>query len=166
MKPSDEKKREIENTEHNLRLHYETEKSALESMLRAVIPTQQSNIKTVLWMNFLILGVITNVDKNSWYSINTAILVTSGFAITVCLYALIALRTKHLGTLPTSNILDNLEENEWKKVAGLQYTLKCIEEALDNNIRYQTKSSDLTAGATAFTLISMILVIIKFSNQL
>lgn len=157
---------EITNCEHNLKIHYDMKKAASETMLRSIIPAQHSDIKTVLWMNFIIIGIVTKLNTINWLSIDTGILVLSGYAISVCLYALIFLREKYLGSVPGTTKLYDLEENEWKKSYGLLYALECIEEALKKNTKYQNKRSDLTAIATGITLIAMILMIIKFSNQM
>lgn len=168
MEIEKEKKQEIENSEHNLRLLYEAKKSALETMLRTIIPTQLSSIKTVLWMNFLIIGVVSKINEYKWLSIDTAILVSSGVAIIFCLYALIAFREKKLGCLANVNAFSNPEypNHEWSKYQALLDSIYCVEEALEENTKFQNKRSDLTAIATLFSMLSMILVIIKYSNQL
>lgn len=168
MDDSDEKKQEIENSEHNLKLLYEAKKSALETMLRTIIPTQLSSIKTVLWMNFLIIGAVTKINEHKWFSIDTGILVTSGMAITFCLYALIAFREKKLGCLANVDAFSNsnFPNHEWSKYQALLDSIYCVEEALTENTKFQNKRSDLTAIATLFSMVSMVLVIIKYSNQL
>jgi|GEM_PF-6755917 len=165
----EEKKQEIENSEHNLKLLYEAKKSALETMLRSIIPTELAKIKTVLWMNFLIMGLITKLDKlSNWLSIDTGILVTSGVAVSFCLYAFIAFREKKLGSLANVNAFSNpsFPNHEWSKYQALLDSLHCVEEALNENTKFQNKRSDLTAIATLFSMVSMVLVIIKYSNQL
>lgn len=168
MELAEEKKQEIENSEHNLKLLYEAKKSALETMLRSVIPAQLSSIKTVLWMNFLIMGLVARTDEVKWFSINTGILVSSGTAIIFCLYAFIAFREKHLGSLSDVNAFSkpDFPNNEWSKYHALLDSLHCVEKALVLNTQTQNKTSDLTAIATCFSIVSMLLVIIKYSNQL
>lgn len=169
MEILEEKKQEIENSEHNLKLLYEAKKSALETMLRSVIPTELAKIKTVLWMNFLIMGLITKLDTfPNWLLTDTAILVTSGVAVSFCLYAFVAFREKKLGSIVNVDAFstETFPKHEWSKYQALVDLLYCVEEALVENIKFQTKRSDLTAIATLFSMLSMILVIIKYSNQL
>ncbi|MDQ7084419.1 MAG: hypothetical protein Q9M36_05605 [Sulfurovum sp.] len=52
-----------ENNEHNLKLHYEALRKELDIVLTSSIPQQLANMKTLLWVNFIMIGLILQTIK-------------------------------------------------------------------------------------------------------
>ena len=54
---------EVKNYEHNLTMHYEAKRKELDIQLSSSMPGQMSTIKTILWINFLLIGLMMQFIK-------------------------------------------------------------------------------------------------------
>lgn len=61
---NEQEKLEVESYEHNLKLHYEAKRKELDILLSNSIPNQLANMKTILWINFLLIGLMLQFIKN------------------------------------------------------------------------------------------------------
>lgn len=147
---------EVENYEHNLRLQIESHKDALRYMITSVMPTQLSNIKTILWINFLTIGFIAQLFQQEWSLSHSMFIYIAVTSIIICLWAMAFYRDKYLGNLTDIEAMSKLDDNKWTKSQALFDILYCTDEAVKNNTKNHNKRSDLTHIATILTSVSIV----------
>lgn len=150
------KDQEVENYEHNLKLHLENENRILDTLTRVIMPNQISIIKTILWVNFLMLGIVAQLLKDKWTQSATGFVVLSVFTIIICLYAMASYRDIELGGLSDKQAMSRYDDDQWTKSKALFDFLFSTMSAIDKNIANQNKRSDTTNIATVLSIINCI----------
>jgi len=155
---------EVENYEHNLKLHLASENRVLDALTRTVMPNQISIIKTILWVNFLMLGIIAQLYHSSWNQSIMGFVVLAVFSIVICLVAMAFFRDIQLGGLSDLRAMSKYKDDKWTKSQALFDFLSSTRAAIDSNTKNQNRRSDLTNIATIFSIINVIYLAFILSN--
>jgi len=141
QKPWQEKKQRDENKslkrihdyEDGLQLHYESKRKELDLLISSSLPHQISNIKMVLWINFLFLGISTSLFHHiQFYGFYLVSYLTSFSAIVMMIIALTQRGAKFYGSIDDVNYVQNVIIDtpypRAKMLAGLlNNTFKAVE---------------------------------------
>lgn len=151
---------QIENREKNLKLHYEAMRKDLDITLSTMIPTQKNLMKTIMWVNAIILGLIlNNFQKLQYVYFMIPSFAFSAFAFGLILYALKKGRSKSLGHIDTKEI-ESITQNRFEAIIGLQKLIVATEKALNQNSEIITNRGKKIADAITFTLLSVSIIFI------
>lgn len=125
----------IQDYEENLKLHYESKRKELDLLLSSSLPHQISNIKMILWINFLFLGLSTTVLKSlQFYCAYLIPYLISLFAIISMLIALTKRRSKMYGGIDQLDyVLTDIEDGRYAKSKMLSGLLHNTYEAVEYN---------------------------------
>ncbi len=125
----------IQDYEENLKLHYESKRKELDLLLSSSLPHQISNIKMILWINFLFLGLSTTVLKSlQFYCAYLIPYLISLFAIISMLTALTKRRSKMYGSIDKLDyVLTDIKDGRYAKSKMLSGLLHNTYEAVEYN---------------------------------
>ncbi len=159
----------MENYEHNLKLYNESIRKDLDITLTSIIPTQKNLMKTILWLNSSIIGLlIASLSKGIFIGYIAIPFIFSFLAILTILFALKDGRIKAFGTPNISDIQD-IAQDENEKVMGLIQMNNSYKIAFDNNEKLIKKRAKKIALATNKTIVSFIsipiLLIVFYCNS-
>lgn len=159
----EKEKQNIEAFESNLKLHYESLKNELDTLIRATIPMQMNLIKTVLWFNIVLFGIsLQLVDKvgvvNPIFT-GTAFLSTC-IAIAVALQAMIMGRKVHYGNYLKRTYMMSVSDGKWAKVDGLYRMMYDISRAIRYNSMVLIKRKRLIRLSMMASMASLIYFVI------
>lgn len=151
---------QIENREKNLKLHYEAMRKDLDIMLTSMIPTQKNLMKTIMWINAIILGLILNNFLEFKYAFFMIPSFTfSAIAFILIIYSLKKGRSKTLGHIDTREI-EEITENRFETIVGLNKLIVATESAIKNNSEIIESRGKKIADSINFTLMSIGLILI------
>ncbi len=105
---SDKETKVIEDYEGNLQLHYESKRKELDLLLSSSLPHQISNIKMILWINFLFFGLSASILKDMtfyWYY-----LISYGLSFLAVMSMMIALMKRRSRMYGSIDQLDYVNE--------------------------------------------------------
>lgn len=132
----EKEKQNIESFEANLKLHYESLKNELDTLIRSTIPMQMNLIKTVLWFNIVLFGLslqlVNKVGVVDPIFTGTAFLSTC-IAIAVGLQAMVMGKKVHYGNYLKRTYMMSVSETKWAKIDGLYRMMYDISRAIRYN---------------------------------
>lgn len=151
---------QIENREKNLKLHYEAMRKDLDIMLTSMIPTQKNLMKTIMWINAIILGLILNNFLEFKYAFcMIPSFVFSSIAFILIIYSLKKGRSKTLGHIDISEI-ESISQNRFEAIIGLQRLISAIEKAIKSNSIIIEDRGKKISDSVNFTLASIGLIFV------
>ncbi|MGB3751090.1 MAG: hypothetical protein WA945_05940 [Arcobacteraceae bacterium] len=154
---------EVENYEHNLKLYYEAKRKELDIILSNSMPTQMNNIKTLLWMNFLLIGLMFQfIKKFPIPDIVIGFFILSLCAIICVLMAILSNRTKSYGTLDSYEHISEYVNNKWTKSQFFIDMIDSVIYSIKHNRKILHNKSKLMHLSTWFTLLAILFIIIAF----
>lgn len=163
---TDDKKLEVENYEHNLKLHYEAKRKELDILLSNSIPNQLSNMKTILWINFLAIGLILQfIKKFPLHDIIIGFFILSLCAIFTVLIAMLTNRTKSYGVIDDIKMMSTYEDSHWTKSQALFDMLNAVQESILDNRNVITNRAKLMNIATYLTSSALVFIIFTFIEK-
>jgi len=158
-----EKSLEVDNYEHNLKMLYEAKRKELEILLTYSIPTQLSNMKTLLWINFLLIGLMLQFIKRlPLPDIVIGFFILSIFAILFIISAMLTSRTKAYGIPDDIAIMSLYEDHEWTKSQAIFDMTYALQESILENRQAITDRANKMYISTWLTLCSLFFIIIAF----
>ena len=161
----------IQDYEYNLKLYNESIRKDLDIILSFIIPTQKNLMKTLLWINSVVLGLLTSLIASNLESKIILMSISipyfcSFMAIIILLLSLKDGRVKAFGT-PNINNFENIQPSIWAKSQGLTNINNSIKQAFEINSNIVAKRGKKIAQAINFTITSVIfifLISIAYSN--
>ncbi len=154
---------EIKNYEHNLKMHYEAKRKELDILLTSSMPQQLSNMKTLLWMNFLMIGLMLQlIKKFPLPDTMIGFFILSLCAILSIMMAILTNRTKYYGVPSDILHMSTYEDNKSTISQAILDMLNAANIAVTNNQNIIIKRAELMHLSTIFTVISMFFIIISF----
>lgn len=160
---NDEKNLEVENYEHNLKLHYEAKRKELDILLSNSIPNQLSNMKTILWINFLSIGLILQfIKKFPLSDIIIGFFILSILAIFTVLIAMLSNRTKSYGVIDDIKMMSAYEDSQWTKSQALFDMLNAVQKSIIDNRNVIINRAKLMHIATYLTSNALLFIIFAF----
>ena len=156
-----EKSLEVENYEHNLKIHYEMKRKELDTLLTSSMPGQLSNIKTILWFNVVVLALFLKIyEDNILDLLSNGYLLITGVALLIALVAMLIGREKDYGAPEEMDLVNQYADNEWTKSQFLIDMLNTTQSSIKFNRSMVTKRAKLMNLATIFTVVSTIYFLI------
>ncbi len=154
---------EVENYEHNLKMHYEAKRKELDILLSSSIPTQLSNMKTLLWINFLFIGLVLQfIKKLPLPDIIIGFFLFSLLAIIFVLFAMLTDRAKSYGVHDDIKLMSQYSDDLWTKSRALFDMLNTVQVSIVDNRNVLLKRAHKMHAATFFTLAALIFIILSF----
>ena len=154
---------EAKNYEDALKVFYDQKQKELEILLTNSIPTQFSNIKTLLWVDIALLGLYMQKISFPLKELEKGFVVLVLFSISIIIFALLRYRTKAYGTFDFKNFVENgtlaqlTDGSEYNFSQHLVTYTNHIEQAIKFNRDTIEKRAKLMRIATAMSFLSVIL---------
>lgn len=159
-----EKSQEVENYETNLKLHYEAKRKELDILLTSSIPQQLSNMKTILWINFLMIGLMLQFVKR--FPLPDIIIGFFIFALVSIFCVLIAMltnRTKSYGVPDDIWQMSKYTDNDWTVSQAMLDMMGTMQTSLLENREVIKNRGRLMHLSTWFTLWAIFFIFITFT---
>jgi len=154
---------EITNYEYNLKMHYEAKRKELDILLTSSITQQLSNMKTLLWMNFLMIGLMLQlIKKFPLPDTMMGFFILSLSAILSIMIAILTKRTKSYGVPDDIKYMSEFNDDEWTISKATLAMLNAANIAIKENRDVIVKRAELMHLSTIFTFVSMFFIFISF----
>lgn len=148
----------LKNLEENLKLHQESKRKILDIMLSSSMPHQVQNIKTILWMNLLFIGLSSQIFKNIEFNyIHVAFYGFISLSILLMLIALLKNRYKWYGGYDDVDYAHNIYDNKFSKSDMLGTLLKNDDIAITKNREIMKNTAWYMNNSLKSTLVSFVL---------
>ena len=145
----------LKDYEDNLKSHIEIEKSNIETILRTSMPHQLSNIKTILWVNLVIIGFSLSISYKMPFNFGLLFMwITSFSAVTLNVIALLKKRYKIYPEIDKM-FAYNLSPTSNAKAKMLGEILTTIKYSIDENRKIMLYIADLMHKSLYLTLASL-----------
>lgn len=158
-----EKDLEVQNYETNLKLHYEAKRKELDILLTSSIPQQLSNMKTILWINFLMIGLMLQFIKK--FPLPDTIIgffILSLAAISSVMLAMLTNRTKSYGVPDDIFQMSKYTDNKWTISQATLDMMGTLNISIKDNRLVITNRAKFMHLATWFTFASIFFIAISF----
>lgn len=154
---------EVENYEHNIKMHYEAKRKELDILLTSSLPQQLSNMKTLLWVNFLMIALMLQfIEKFPLPDTIVGFFFLSLCGIFSVLIAMLTNRKRFHG-VPTDRLLmSTYEDNDWTISRATLHMLDAADDAVKNNRKVLLERAKLMHLSTLFTSVSIFFIIVSF----
>jgi hypothetical protein len=156
---SEKELKEIDSYEANLKLHYESVKNELDTLIRSTIPLQMSLIKTVLWFNIVLFGLTLQIIKEFgvvYPFFATAAFLATCISISIALKAMIMGRKVHYGNYLKRTYMMSIPDDKWTKINGLHRMFYDVSRAVRYNGIVLIKRKRYIREAMLISVVSMI----------
>lgn len=155
----------VQNYEHNVKMHYEAKRKELDILLTSSIPSQLSNMKTILWINFLMIGLILQfIKKIPLSDLLIGFFILSLCAILCILVAMLKNRTKSYGVPEDLELMNSYDStDEWIVFRATKDMMYALQESIKENRKVIIERAKLMHLSTWFTFFSLVLIIISFT---
>lgn len=155
-------KEEISDHEANLKLHYDSLRNELDTLIRWSIPLQMNNIKNIMWLNVVLIGIVFQIKSINLYLAIPFFLFSSA-SIGIALFAMIKGRKIHYANHLRRNYMLRIESSPWSKVNGIHQMFYDIARAVRYNgivLIKRKKSIAYSMGLTMAALIFFVILVI------
>lgn len=153
----EEKSLEVTNYEVNLKLHYEAKRKELDILLTSSMPTQLSTIKTLLWMNIVMIGLMMQIFRSiPLTALAKGFFLLSIVSICITLAAMLIKRVKSYGVIDDILYSRNLDDTKWTISQGLIDVLAAAHSSIVDNRAVIESRAKLMHIATWFTFLSIL----------
>ena len=151
----------VTNFEDNLKLHQESKRKILDIMLSSSMPHQVQNIKTILWMNLLFIGLSSQIFKNIEFNyIHVAFYGFISLSILLMLIALLKNRYKWYGGFDDINYAHDIYDNKFSKSDMIGTLLKNDDIAITKNSEIMKNTAWYMNLSLKSTLVSFVLFLL------
>ncbi|UFS63040.1 hypothetical protein LOH54_02680 [Sulfurimonas sp. HSL-3221] len=160
-------KQHIESYEHNLRLHYDAIRKELDLLLGSSIPHQFNIIKTILWLNVVLIGISFKVTENGallWIVI--PFFVMSLTSILIALFGMRLGKFTNYGVDQRIFLMSKIPDNSWTKTQGLLTMMHGAERAVRYNGINIIRRARLIRKAVVTTILSLLLLLILAASTM
>lgn len=158
-----DKDRSILDYEHNINMHYEAKRKELDILLTSSMPQQLSTMKTLLWINIIMMGAILHfVEKFPLPDSIIGFLFLSLCGVLSVMGAILIGRTKSYGVPDDVLYMHHYKDNEWTISQATTDLLKMAAVAIEENRKVLVSRAKLMHLATVFTTVSILFIVISF----
>lgn len=159
-----DKSLEVENYETNLKLHYEAKRKELDILLTSSIPQQLSNMKTILWINFLMISLMLQfVKRFPLPDIIIGFFLFSLVSIFCVLIAMLTNRTKSYGVPDDIWQMSKYNDDDWTVSQAMLDMMGTMQTSLLENREVIKNRGRLMHLSTWFTLWAILFIFITFT---
>jgi len=139
--------------EHNIKLHYDAMTNELNTIIRNTIPKQMDNIKTLMWINVIFLGMSLQLkDFNYWFYILFCCIFVS-FAYSF--YAMTFGRSILYGNSQKITFMIDVKSGLWCKTHGIYRMMQVVQRTIRYNGMIVIKRSRHIRNIVVLTVISL-----------
>ena len=157
-------KQKFENYEKNLKVHYESYRKHLDIQLATSMPHQMNVMKTILWVDLLMLGLFVQVVKDTSFSlVHLLFYVPVSISVSLVIIALLKRRYKYYGTHTDMDLSIKLYDEEFAVTDMLGTLIKNCSEAIDKNAEIMADIAKFMHTALWSTLLSTLMFILVFA---
>lgn len=155
---------QIKKYEENLKLHYEAKRKELEILLTSSIRDQLANMKTILWINFLMIGLMLQYTN----TIPLPKIIIGFFILSLCalfciLIAMLFNRIKSYGVAEDLEHINKYDMSDnWVNFRITKDFMYALQESIEDNRRIIINRSKLMYVATWFTFVSLLFIVVAF----
>lgn len=164
---TDDEKLQVKIFEDNIKIHYEAKRKELEILLTSSIRDQLANMKTILWINFLMIGLMFQfINKMPLPNVIIGFFIFSICALSCILLAMLFNRIKSYGVpedLELINKYDTLDN--WVNFRIIKDFMYALQESIEENRTIIINRSKFMYIATWFTFCSLIFIVIAFIQK-
>jgi cell division protein FtsL len=154
----------VENYEHNLRMFHEAKRKENDILLTSSIPTQLTQMKTLLWINFLLIGLmLQTINKFPMSQMLIWFFIFAIFAILVVLTAMLTNKSKSYGVNDDIKTMSYYPDHEWTKSQAIFDMISTVQLSIEHNRKMLQGRSKLLSFAKYFILSGMITIILVFT---
>jgi hypothetical protein len=152
----------------NLKLHQESKRKILDIILSSSMPHQLQNIKTILWVNLLFIGLSVQIFKEisfSWYQLLFYVPVVVSVAL--LLVAMLSKRYKWYGGYDDIDYAYDIYDNENADTKMIATLLKNDDIAIKENkkiMRYLARLMHLALWSTFAAFVAFLIIIALNQN--
>jgi len=157
---------EVQDYEHNLKIHYESKRKELEILLTSSMPNQLSNIKTLLWFNVASLALLfkyfTVIDTSQ-----KGYLILVSVSILILLFAMLVSRQKDYGSPEDVLLASTYQSGKWTQSRFILDMLATVQHSIEFNrtmVMQRAKMMNIATFMTFFSTIYLVLMIFNISN--
>lgn len=160
-------KLQVKKYEKSLLIHYEAKRKELEILLTSSIRDQLANMKTVLWINLLMIGLMFQfIDKFPLPKTIIGFFILSVSALICILIAMLFKRTKSYGVPEDLELINEYDStDDWINFRVIKDFMYALQESIKENraiIIYRAKFMYI---ATWFTFFSLAFIVIAFIQK-
>lgn len=153
----EEKTLDVTNYEANLKLHYEAKRKELDILLTSSMPTQLSTIKTLLWMNIAMIGLMMQILKTDPLTLlSKGFFLLSVVSVCITIAAMLIKRVKSYGVIDDIAYAANLPDDKWTVSKGLADMLSAADGSIKENRNVIVQRARLMHLSTWFTLFAIV----------
>lgn len=165
-KEKEESKKSLSDYEENLKLHYEACRKDLDIQLSSSMPQQINIIKTILWINLLLLGVSVQLLKEvPFLLVHLVFYIPVSISVFLMLVSLLQRRVKWYGSYENIDLAHNLYGEKYAKSDMISTMLKNVRTAYEGNRDVMRGISKYMHSALWTTLTSCIGLIVVLASQ-
>jgi polyferredoxin len=161
-----DKSLEVQNYETNLKLHYEAKRKELDILLTSSIPQQLSNMKTILWVNFLMIALMLQLLKKfPLPEIVIGFFILSLASILTVLAAMLTNRSKSYGVPNDIFHMNKYADNKWTVSQATLDMMGTMHTSILENRQVITNRGRLMHLSTWFTLLTIFFAFLTFTSM-
>jgi hypothetical protein len=149
--------------EDNLKLHYESYRKHLDIQLSTSMPHQINNIKTILWINVLFIGLSVQILKDVKFELfHMVFYLPVSISVLLMLLALLQRRNKWYGTYDHVDYAYDIDDSKYSTSKMIGTLMKNVREAIHGNqsiMRYISKYMHSALWTTVLASIGLIIIL-------
>lgn len=152
--------------EDNLKLHYEAMANELNTIIRNSLPNQMINVRTLMWVNIVFLGISLKLSNYNWSFYLLLISVFASFLLSF--YAMIFGRSILYGNSQRRGFMYKVKDGDWAKTTGIYNMMFVVQRAIRYNGMIIIKRSRLikyNIFVTIFSLFALGICFITTSKE-
>lgn len=146
--------------EDNLKLHYEAMLNELNTIIRNSLPNQMINVRTLMWINVVFLGISLKLSNYNWSFYLLLVLVFISFLLSF--YAMIFGRSILYGNSQRRGFMYKIKDGTWAKTIGIYNMMFNVQRAIRYNGMIIIKRSRLIKYNLLVTSLSLLALGICF----
>jgi len=128
--------KEAEDYTYNLKLHLDAKRSTLDTILRVSMPHQLANMRTIMWINLLLIGF--SLHMSGIYGLNIWLYLfwlAASFAIVLIIAAMLQRRIKYYGCIEDNDFMaDKIHYNSpYARAEAISVLINMVDGAIQKN---------------------------------
>ncbi len=158
-----DKDRDVLDYEYNLKMHYEAKRKELDILLTSSMPHQLNNMKTLLWINFILVGIMLQfIKKFPLLDILIVSFFMSIVAIVIVLLAMLTNRYKEYGVPDDVLHMHQYNDSEWCISQATLDMIATVDDSIKKNRNVLNKRGNMMHLSTWFTLFAILFALLFF----
>lgn len=164
---TDNEKLQVKIFEDNLKIHYEAKRKELKILLTSSIRDQLANMKTILWINFLMIGLMLQfINKIPLPKTIIGFFILSICAISCILLSMILNRIKSYGVPEDLELINKYDSSDdWVNFKIIKDFMYALQESIEENRAIIINRAKFMFMANLLTFSSLVFIVIAFIQK-